>query len=173
MAGPDRRAWSNWESTLIPNSKRGGSYVAVQLGLMAWIVWGPKNLAATADWIPPWSAVVTLFGVALVAAGGGFIVVATAQLGSNLTPFPRPRAGGTLVQSGAYRLVRHPIYSGIVVSALGWALFVHGALTLVYVVLLFLFFDFKTRQEGRWLSETFHDYVDYQGRVRKLIPFIY
>ena len=95
------------------------------------------------------------------------------RLGTNLTPLPYPKEKGTLVETGPYALVRHPIYSGAIFMGFGWALWVHGWLTLGYACLLLVFFDVKSRLEERWLSEKFTGYEAYQKRVRKLIPFIY
>ena len=50
---------------------------------------------------------------------------------------------------------------------------VSGWLTFVYVAALFALLDIKSRQEERWLAQKFPDYVAYQRRVRKLIPFLY
>ena len=75
--------------------------------------------------------------------------------------------------TGAYSLVRHPIYSGIIFMALGWAAWRHSWATAGYVLLLFAFFDVKSRREERWLGEKFHEYGAYRQRVRKLIPFVY
>jgi protein-S-isoprenylcysteine O-methyltransferase Ste14 len=65
------------------------------------------------------------------------------------------------------------MYSGGVVLALGWALCVRGWLTLLYVVVLFVFVDMKSRREEKWLAEKFSTYATYKKRVRKLIPFVY
>jgi protein-S-isoprenylcysteine O-methyltransferase Ste14 len=77
------------------------------------------------------------------------------------------------VVTGPYRLVRNPIYSGLIFGAFGYALWVNGWLTLGYALLLFIFFDIKSRKEERWLAEKFPDYGAYQQRVRKLIPWVY
>ena len=89
---------------------------------------------------------VTVVGLLVVAWGA-------AALGSNLTPFPRPRASATLVDTGAYRYVRHPIYSGLVLAAVGWSLATASPLALVPTVLLGLLFDAKSRREEAWLTE--------------------
>ena len=94
-------------------------------------------------------------------------------LGKNATPLPHPRAGAPLVDSGPFRLVRHPMYSGGVFFAFGWALYVRGPLTLVYAVALLVFADIKARREEQWLREAFPGYDAYERRVRKLIPFVY
>jgi protein-S-isoprenylcysteine O-methyltransferase Ste14 len=94
-------------------------------------------------------------------------------LGSSLSPFPKPVAGGKLVSAGPYALVRHPIYSGLIMGTLGLGLLRGSLLGIVLAVVLFLFFDRKSHQEEIWLSESYPGYPAYQQRVRKLIPFIY
>lgn len=95
------------------------------------------------------------------------------RLGANLTPVPYPKDQTTLVETGPYQLVRHPIYSGAIFMAFGWALWVHGWLTLCYAIILLIFFDLKVRREEAWLTEKFSGYGAYQKRVHKLIPFVY
>jgi protein-S-isoprenylcysteine O-methyltransferase Ste14 len=124
-------------------------------------------------WPAPWRHAATVAGLLLLAAGGGLMIAAFAGLGKGLTPLPYPKEDGRLIETGAYRLVRHPIYGSVVVLALGWALCVHGTLTMAYTLALFLFFDVKSRREERWLAARYPGYADYQKRVRKLIPFVY
>jgi protein-S-isoprenylcysteine O-methyltransferase Ste14 len=114
-----------------------------------------------------------IVGAAFMLAGSGLLVAGFLRLGSNLTPLPYPRPQAILVQTGPYRLVRHPMYVGGIVLAYGWALVVRGWLTLVYATVLFVFLDIKSTREERWLADKFPDYPDYQRRVRKLIPFIH
>ncbi len=77
------------------------------------------------------------------------------------------------MKSGPFAIVRHPIYSGLILGSAGFALMVSGWLTWVYAGALFLVLDVKSRREERWLAERFPDYPAYQRRVRKLLPFIY
>jgi protein-S-isoprenylcysteine O-methyltransferase Ste14 len=72
-----------------------------------------------------------------------------------------------------YGVVRHPIYSGLIFGAVGWALINASLLTLVYAIILFVFFDIKSRREERWLARKFPAYDEYRRRVRKLVPFVY
>jgi protein-S-isoprenylcysteine O-methyltransferase Ste14 len=107
--------------------------------------------------------------------GAGILLAATGAvcLGKNLTPLPSPKENATLIISGAYRLVRHPIYSGITLIAFGWGMWLNSWLTVGYALLLFAFFDIKSRHEERLLAEKFPEYDAYRKRVRKLIPFVY
>jgi protein-S-isoprenylcysteine O-methyltransferase Ste14 len=112
-------------------------------------------------------------GAALLLLGTILLVVGLLRLGSNLTPLPYPKEHATLVESGPYRFVRHPMYSGGIALAFGWALLVQGWFTLWYAVLLIVFLDIKSRREERWLTGKFPGYREYQRRVRKFVPFIY
>ena len=52
-------------------------------------------------------------------------------------------------------------------------MWVHGWLTLGYVVVLFILLDLKSRREEEWLLLRFPGYAAYRSKVRKLIPFVY
>lgn len=117
---------------------------------------------------------VQLSGGALVVLGALIAGLGLLNLGSNLTPFPKPKDGAHfLVTSGVYGIVRHPIYSGIALGALGWTLWWGTLLGIALAFFLFVWFDLKSRREEKWLIEKHPDYVMYRARVKKLIPFLY
>lgn len=153
--------------------RRGEWYVVVQAALLLLIVLGPSSGAGASPWVAPYDGLGKLCGGLLMVAGMVLGAMAGFHLGDNLTPLPHPKDDATLTVSGPYRLVRHPIYSGIIFAALGWALWLNGEFTLGYALLLLVFFDVKSRREEEWLTAKFPDYHDYQQRVRKLIPFVY
>ncbi|MBS1229561.1 MAG: hypothetical protein H6R17_2838 [Proteobacteria bacterium] len=153
--------------------RRGEWYVVAQFALFLVITLGPKTLAG----LPPWPERLinasSIVGTVLLTLGGLVSLLAVVNLGSNLTPLPHPKERATLIVSGMYRFVRHPIYFGVIVMAAGFALSVHGWLTLAEAAALALFFDIKSRREEIWLDEHFPAYNAYRQRVRKLIPFLY
>jgi protein-S-isoprenylcysteine O-methyltransferase Ste14 len=152
---------------------RGEGYVIIQFILFGIILFAPRNLPGSAAWATPWSTIGIIVGLLLGSIGAILALSGLLSLGQNLTAVPRPKENGSMVASGAYRLVRHPIYSGIILGFFGWALSQNGILTLGYTLVLFLFFDVKSRQEEVWLCEKYDEYDQYQQRVKKLIPFIY
>jgi protein-S-isoprenylcysteine O-methyltransferase Ste14 len=95
------------------------------------------------------------------------------DLGQNLTPLPHPRDEGQLVKTGIYGLVRHPMYSGVIYLALAYASWQMSWVHLVGSIVLFAFFDAKSRKEEVWLTEKFSDYATYFTAVKKLIFWIY
>lgn len=152
---------------------RGEWYVVAQLVLMGIVFFGPRTVSGLPSWPPALWLVSSLVGATLMIAGLSLLLGGLLRLGANLTPLPYPKPDGSLVQTGPYRWVRHPMYSGGILIALGWALAAHGWLTLGYATVLLVFLDFKSAREERWLTEKFPDYPNYQRRVRKLIPFVY
>jgi protein-S-isoprenylcysteine O-methyltransferase Ste14 len=152
---------------------RGEWYVVLQFGLFFLVALGPRTWPGWPAWSAPYTWLGWLAGGVLAVLGGTLVLASVVRLGPSLTAVPYPKDDATLVESGPYQIVRHPIYSGLILAALGWGLFVHGWLTIGYALVLFLFFDIKSRREERWLREKYCEYEAYGQRVHKLIPFVY
>jgi protein-S-isoprenylcysteine O-methyltransferase Ste14 len=56
---------------------------------------------------------------------------------------------------------------------MGWALVWQSYVSLIFAVALGLLFNAKARREERWLRAQHPDYVQYERRVRRFIPWIY
>ena len=149
---------------------RGEGWFLLQLALFA-------AIAAAGPVGPAWGgagrAVGQVLGLILIGAGGLLSVRGVLDLRENLTPFPRPLPGASLVDTGAYRLVRHPIYGGLILGATGWGLFMASPLAVLLAVCLAAFFDLKSRREELWLAEQFADYSAYRSRTRRMLPWVY
>jgi protein-S-isoprenylcysteine O-methyltransferase Ste14 len=163
--------YSIWKDSW--RNQRGEIYVAAQGLLFAWIIFGPKNWSPLGPWPFLTGTAMTWTGITLVALGFLIALAAAIGLGRALTPLPKPNEAGQLVASGVYRWVRHPIYTGVLFMAFGWALYIEGLVTLWSVLVLAVFFDIKSRREERWLLEKYPEYAAYQKKTRRLIPFIY
>lgn len=148
---------------------RGELWVVGQFVLLAAILLVPSRLAGLPVWPEALRWAGAALGIMLGLAGVGVAMAAARTLGASLTPFPRPRDGATLVQHGIYGLVRHPIYSGIVLGALGWSLLRASLPSLLLTLVLALFFDRKARREEAWLLEAYPGYRDYMARVRRRV----
>ncbi|MEG4282936.1 isoprenylcysteine carboxylmethyltransferase family protein [Microcoleus sp. A006_D1] len=101
------------------------------------------------------------------------IIKGLIDLGKNLTPLPYPIENGELIQPGIYSIVRHPLYSGLILAALGWTIFQMSLSHLIASAILLIFFDIKSNREETWLTEKYPDYSEYSQRVKKIIPGIY
>ena len=101
------------------------------------------------------------------------IIKGLIDLGKNLTPLPYPIENGELIQTGIYSIVRHPLYSGLILAAFGWTIFQMSISHFIATAILLIFFDIKANREETWLSEKYPDYSEYRQRVKKLIPGIY
>ena len=117
--------------------------------------------------------IVVMAGVALMLVGAIVSLAAAMTLGRNLTPFPKPSDSAQLVRHGIYAVIRHPLYTCVIMVAIGWALVWQSWPALLVAAILIPFFHAKAFHEERWLRERFPDYADYERRVRRFIPWIY
>lgn len=155
--------------TKLPSlGRRGEGWVAIQMVLLA--------LTGLAGFLGPvWAGELRLvaFAVGAILMLGGLVLVVlgSRQLRNALTPVPFPRDDAELVQTGAYGLVRHPIYGGLVIGSIGWGLVTASPVTLAMAVALFAFFELKSRREEAWLEARYPEYSSYRARTRRLIPW--
>jgi protein-S-isoprenylcysteine O-methyltransferase Ste14 len=118
----------------------------------------------------PWRAGL---GLVLFAVGLGFAIWARVHIGRNWGTPMSQRDDPELVSSGPYRLVRHPIYSGVLVAAAGTAVALSWA-WLLAVVLAGVYFVYSATVEERNLTEQFPDtYPVYRRSTKMLVPFIF
>jgi protein-S-isoprenylcysteine O-methyltransferase Ste14 len=124
------------------------------------------------DWSDPLRAVGVVVGIVLMVAGLALVVRAMANLGDSMTPMPRPVDRGELVVTGAFGLVRHPVYSGIIAVAFGWALFRASLMAILWAAVLAGFFYLKSAREEAWLETRYPGYAAYRARTPRFIPWI-
>ncbi len=150
---------------------RGGWWVVAQfpLLLLAYLIPGWTGQAITGSLAP----LQIYGGQTLLVAGALLTVTGVLSLGRWLTPFPQPLPESPLRTGGAYALVRHPLYSGILLMTFGWSLYSNSLAGLAFDAMLFVFFDRKAAREEIWLAGKFPDYTAYRHRVKKLVPWIY
>lgn len=139
-------------------------YVAAQLLLLALIV------VVNTQWVFP--QVLKVPGLILLVIGLVITVVAILQLRTSITPFPTPRPGGKLVTTGMYRWVRHPIYLGVVATALGYSAYAADGGKVVFVVLLYLLLHYKSAYEESMLDRQYAGYDAYRQRTGRILPGI-
>jgi protein-S-isoprenylcysteine O-methyltransferase Ste14 len=126
-----------------------------------------KNNGLNSD---PWRAGL---GLALFAVGLGFAVWARFHIGRNWGTPMSQKDDPELVTSGPYHLVRHPIYSGILVAGVGTAVALNWA-WLIAVALAGIYFVYSATIEERNLTKHFPgSYPAYSGSTKMLVPFIW
>lgn len=149
---------------------RGEGWVALQTALF--LVIGGCGFVGV-YWPGSAESFLTVLGILFIVAGLAVVLLGALTLGRSFTHMPRPRESGRLHQRGIYRLVRHPVYAGVLLLALGWS-FAEAPLALAPTALLALVFDLKSRREEAWLRERYPEYAAYAERTRsRFIPFAY
>jgi protein-S-isoprenylcysteine O-methyltransferase Ste14 len=136
----------------------------------AMLIGAPLEHAFLARHVPP---VQTAIGIVLGLAGLALGVLSFKALGRNFRVYMAPRRSGTLVTTGIYRYVRHPMYTGVIVGFLGY-LILFGSLFLVPVwVVMTLLYVIKTAREERALADKYLDYEEYRQKTWRFIPYVY
>jgi len=109
----------------------------------------------------------------IVLAGAAFTIWARITLGRNWSAEVTFKQDHELVESGPYALARHPIYTGIILMALGTAIDYGRTIGFALFLALCGGLWWKARQEERIMSSHFPDaYAEYRTRVRAIIPFV-
>lgn len=151
-------------------SARGGGWVLAQFALMGAAL---VAIVVPPDWPSGARDVLAVVGAALLLAGALVAVAAVRSLGRAMTPFPRPLEGAQLVETGPYRVVRHPVYTGGLLFLVGWSL-IAGPVALALTLALAVLWAGKIAVEERYLRAAHPGYDDYANRVpRRLVPGVY
>ena len=123
----------------------------------------PKIDFVTPAWLQYVGVFLSLTGIILSLAS----VIA---LNRNLSAFPTPKQGAELVQSGIYKYVRHPIYTGILFFTVGVSLYSENTLRLLIFFMLLILFRFKAAYEERLLQSRFSNYATYKKTTGMFLP---
>lgn len=160
--------------TRIPSlGPRGEGWVAGQgVLLVAVAALGLPGLSA----LPPESVAgwaTAVLGLAVMA--GGLLIGSRAlrDLGASLTAMPHPSEDAQFVDSGIYRLIRHPMYAALITTSLGWVLVTTSVPAAVATAALAVWLDLKSRREEAWLRGRYPEYEAYRRRTHRFIPGAY
>lgn len=144
---------------------RGWAYVAIQAVLLVALI----VLPGRSDWPTP--PTVRLLGLILIVGGLAFVALASLRLGPALTATPVPTESGALTTTGLYRLVRHPIYTGVLAIVVGLTLRSGSWVTLAVGIVTVGFFHSKARWEEARLADRYPDYPAYAAVTPRFVPW--
>ena len=93
-------------------------------------------------------------------------------LGTSLTATPVPKEKAELKTAGIYALVRHPIYSGLLVMGIGVVLGGGSLWKIVLFLALLGLFEYKARFEEKLLLAAYSGYAEYAQKTGRFVPFV-
>lgn len=139
-------------------------FVAVQFALFGvYVLYFPSFDFDAPEWL-------RVAGFLLAGAGVAVTAWAILLLNTRLSPFPTPKTAATLIQSGVYKFIRHPIYTGLLFGAFGFAFYTANVLRLAIFFALLLLFWQKARYEERLLADKYPDYESYKTKAGMFLP---
>jgi protein-S-isoprenylcysteine O-methyltransferase Ste14 len=117
--------------------------------------------------VPSWLQLAGLFFGVI-----GIIIslVSLLALNKNLSAFPTPKQSAELIQSGIYKYIRHPIYSGILFFTFGFSIYSENTLRLLIFFTLLILFRFKAAYEEKLLQNKFSNYDVYKKTTGMFLP---
>lgn len=107
-----------------------------------------------------------------VILGGLIIAIAGIALRPSLRISPIPKSDAPLIATGIYRLVRHPMYLGVILIGFGLAGYAGGIFSWILEAILILDLNLKARFEDKLLREIHPESIHYQLHVSRLIPCV-
>ena len=166
------RAGAARDGTRIPSlGPRGEGWLLLQLVLLLAIAAAAMAFPLSVDGSTEQLA--RLVGLLVLVGGLVIFGLGIVTLGSSLSPLPAPMPTAQLVERGIYRFIRHPIYSGLILAALGGAIYSVSLVALGLTAVLAVVLDLKSRREELWLRERFPGYAAYAERTKRFIPGLY
>jgi protein-S-isoprenylcysteine O-methyltransferase Ste14 len=142
----------------------GWAFVAAQAALLIALVLTPNGTLWTV------TGSVGVIGRLLIAAGLGLAGWAILSFGAGVTPSPVPSANATLVSSGPFRRIRHPMYTGVMAISVGITLRTASWTALALLAAIVVFFNVKARWEERRLVDTYRRYGIYRQDTGRFLP---
>jgi protein-S-isoprenylcysteine O-methyltransferase Ste14 len=130
------------------------------------------------DWLrqhvlPKSALAVVVIGWLLTALGIWFAIWARVWIGSNWSSNVTIKEHHELIQGGPYKIVRHPIYAGLLLAFLGTAIIYAELSGFVGFPLIALGFGLKMRLEESFMIEQFgNTYREYTRHVKAVVPYL-
>lgn len=145
---------------------RAWFYVAIQFLLIFLLVLSPRMEKPYGDL----SEIIGFVGLGFIILGSAILLYSFLGLGNSLTPLPIPREQGTLVTSGMYSRVRHPIYFALLMMGLGVVLDAGYWPQLLILIMLYTLLSIKADFEESLLRQKYPDYKKYAEKTPRFFP---
>lgn len=153
-----------------------GSLLLHMLPLMFafWLLWSERGSGTVlGNRLYPWAPWEVWLGAGVTALGLFFSVWARVHLGRNWSGNVTIKQGHELIESGPYAIVRHPIYSGMLVAFIGSGIARGEWRAALAVAVAWAALWLKLGVEERWMAERFGEkYTAYCRRVPALMPYL-
>ncbi len=148
-----------------------GSNIVIGISWIAIILLSLWMTHASLLPLPGWSFYT---GILLIFAGIGIRQWAIYVLGRYFSPVIGTQRNQKVVDTGPYRLVRHPSYTGLFIIAIGLGLATQSMAVLVLIIAVFAAaFSYRIAvEEQMLLSQLGRGYALYMKRTKRLVPFV-
>jgi protein-S-isoprenylcysteine O-methyltransferase Ste14 len=169
LVGTGRRVG---RKTRAPRS--GGDRAPLVANLAAFGLYLPSLLVFSGSAAGSTALLLAASGSLLAVAGAALVLRSRAELGTAWSLVPMADQGTGLVTTGPYRLVRHPIYLGLALLAIGEALaFASWPAFIIVLYAIVPTFAWRARAEEKLLGRTFGEsYALYRQRTKMIIPYL-
>lgn len=114
-------------------------------------------------------------GIGLLISFMGLLIACWSRylLGKNWSLSVQKKENHELIKSGPYSILRHPIYTGILLIFIGNTIIVGDYRGIIAVLIVFISFWFKLKKEEKWLIEIFgEDYHNYKKTTKAILPYL-
>lgn len=149
-------------------------YLAQMLLSFALLAWPALGVGWLGTRIVPRTEALFVIGACMLIGGLGFAIWARIHLGQYWSGNVTLKAGHRLIRTGPYAIVRHPIYTGLLLAMLGTAVAVDEYRGVLAMVIALQAHIRKLYLEEKWLTEEFRaEYDAYRRDVKALVPGIF
>jgi protein-S-isoprenylcysteine O-methyltransferase Ste14 len=152
----------------------GGDRAPLVANLAAFAMFFPALMIFSGNSEGLMALLLALLGSLLTLAGAALVLRSRVELGAAWSFVPKADQETGLVTTGPYRLVRHPIYLGLILLPMGAAL-AFSSWPAFFIVLSGIIptFAWRARAEEKLLSGTFGErYEIYRHRTKMIIPHL-
>lgn len=170
--------WTITARSAKPSAQRQGragrAFHLATLVAAAALLIGPRWPYPLSLMVVPGGPAADAAGAVLCLSGLGGAVWARRTLGDNWSSAVTFKRGHELIVRGPYNYVRHPIYTSMLLMVLGTALAIGRLHAWIGLIVCFVGFAIKLRQEEALMTRHFPDaYPAYRRRVKALVPFVF